>query len=48
MYALKYHFVQSITCRRIAFYSQKIVYLFKAKIHYISKIFKVEGLNVEC
>ena len=40
--------MQSVTYRRKAFYSQQIVYLLKAKIHYISKTFNVEVLNVEC
>ena len=45
--ALQYHFLQSLTYGRKAFYSQQIVYLLKAKIHYISKIFNVEVLNAE-
>jgi hypothetical protein len=39
--------VQSVTYRRKAFYSQQIVYLLKAKIHYISKIVNVEVLNAK-
>ena len=40
--------MQSVTYRRKAFYSQQIVSLLKAKIRYISKIFNVEVLNIEC
>lgn len=47
VYQLKYHFVESVTYRRKAFYNQQIVYSFEATIHYISKTFNVEAINVE-
>ena len=48
VYALHYHFVQVVKCRRKVFEDERIIDFLKRRIRDVSESFEVDVLNIEC